>query len=441
VSNNGDGYTADPLEFLPGTYVITDFMIVKDNEVLNAAPKNESAFSSFVTHSLPYKFSVAQNGVATVSMQVIDARNEKPEAFGYASFKKNTVNKLSFMVSKTKGGETSLRGATAELRRGKHVIKTFSVNPGMNNITFEGEPDAVYTLSVFAGEAAKVKTFNFKELKKQLGAKPLKITLEPALLLTIHSSVDEGNEYEEYFELVLDGTGGAVNVNWGDGYENSYTLPLNAPHEYTTGTYTAIVTGDLDQITNLYGFSYGTIIYAITGLTNLTALKTYNPSWGAVPIKVNLSNCTKLETIYVEKYGAPYEPIDLRTDFLLPQEHFIKEFVFFVPSLDPTRENISTDELKVIVDNIYNNTTQRNIYDGKFFVYPVDAPSPETQQKLDILQNKYNWDVRLDGNIWDDFSEAGRTKQDLDARRENWLRDKFSKSKYLSRGAKVSLTN
>jgi len=237
--------------------------------------------------------------------------------------------------------------------------------------------------------------------------------------------------------LALDGTDGAINVNWGDGYENSYELPLVGVHEYTIGTYTAIITGDLDQITNLWGFSYGTVIYGIKGLTNLTALKTYNPSWGAVPIKVDLSQCESLETIYVEKLGGPYEPIDLRTDFKLPENHLINNFVFYAPSIDGNREYITPEEFEVFVDNIYNNTTERSIYDGKFFVYPVQTPSPEVQQKLDILQNQYNWDVRLDGNIWD-FSEAGRTKQDLNARRENWLREKSPKSKHLSRSAKMT---
>jgi hypothetical protein len=425
---------------MPGTYAITDFMIVQDSEVLYAAPKSESALSAFVLNSLPYNFLVTENSVVDVSMQVIDVRDEKPEAFGYASFKVSIVNTLSLTVAKPKGGQTSLKEVTAELRQGKELIKTFSLDAGMNTIAFEGDPDAMYTLSVYAGEVAKVKTFNFKELKKELGAKPLKITLEPALLLTMVSSVDEGNEYEEYFEFVLEGTG-AVNINWGDGYEDSQTLPFSGSHEYTTGSYTAIITGDLDQITNLYGFSYGTIIYAITGLTNLTALKTYDPSWGAVPIKVDLSNCRNLETIYVAKYGAPYEPIDLRTDFKLPQEHFIKDFIFDAPSFDITRENISAEELAVLVDNIYNNARKRNILEGRFFVNPVEAPSPETQQKLDILQNEYNWDVGLNGDIYEDGSKAGRTKPDLTARRENWLRHKFPNSEHLLRSAKMALTN
>jgi hypothetical protein len=163
-----------------------------------------------------------------------------------------------------------------------------------------------------------------RSLSMQVKRHRLRIALEPALVLTLESSIDEANEYGEYFEFVLDGAGGSVNVNWGDGRESSYTLPMMGEHDYTMGTYTAVVTGDLNRITNLYGFSYGTIIYGIEGLTNLPALKTYNPSWGAVPINVDLSNCKKLETVHVEKYGAPYEPIDLRTDFKLPAEHLLK---------------------------------------------------------------------------------------------------------------------
>src|SRR5690606_10685638 len=129
---------------------------------------------------------------------------------------------------------------------------------------------ATYTLYVLAENAARATTFNFKALKNELGEKPLRIDLEPALLFAMGSSVDEANEYGEYFEFVLEGTPGTVNINWGDGHENEWTFPFVGGHEYTFGSYTAIITGDLDQITNFYGFSYGTIIYAIKGLTNLT---------------------------------------------------------------------------------------------------------------------------------------------------------------------------
>lgn len=436
VLKAGSSYIADPLELLPGAYVLTDFMLVKDGEVLYATPKGESHLSSFVTHALPHNFSVTENAVANVSMQVIDVRHEEPEAYGYASFKVNIVNTLPISVFRTEGGQTSLTDAVAELHQGKKLVKTFSLKAGVNAIAFEGDPDAVYTLTVYTDKEANTKTFNFKELKKELGNSALKLTLQPALFLTIDSSVEEGNENEDYFDLGIEGTG-TLNINWGDGHQQSATLPFEISHEYTSGTYTAIVTGDVHEITNFFGFSYGSIISAITGLTNLTALKTYNPSWGAVPIKVDLSNCKKLETIYVEKYGAPYEPVDLRTDFKLPEQHFIKEFVFYAPSFDDTRENISAEELEVFVDNIYNNVLHRSIYNGRFLVYPVVASTPETQDKLDALQHSYNWEIELDGELYEEDSEGGRIRTNLEARRENWLRQKFPNNQRLKRNAKI----
>src|SRR5690606_37310306 len=129
-----------------------------------------------------------------------------------------------------------------------------------------------------------------------------------------------------------------------------------------------------------------------------------------------------------------------RTDFKLPDEHFIKEFVLDVPSLGPDHDFVTPDELEVMINNIYNNVVRRDITGGRFFVYPVDAWSPEAWQKIEILEDDYQWDVRLDGNIYD-FSEAGRARQDLEARREKWLREKFPGNKRVLRRAHEAVMN
>lgn len=122
-----------------------------------------------------------------------------------------------------------------------------------------------------------------------------------------------------------------------------------------------------------------------------------------------------METIHID--GSIGDPIDLVADFQLPEEHFIKEFYLSINNII-----ISAEELEVYVDNIYNNTRRRSIEDGIFYIYAAEAPSPETQQKLNILQSDYHWDVILDESIWDiegGGSEARRTKQDPRARQEN----------------------
>jgi hypothetical protein len=235
----------------------------------------------------------------------------------------------------------------------------------------------------------------------------------------------------------MDGAG-AVTINWGDGQQTSTTLPLEVSHEYFTGNYTAIITGSVNKVTDFSGFSYSSIITAITGLTNLSSLKVYDPSWGAVPIKVDLSNCKKLERINVAKYGAPYEPADFRTDFKLPTQHRINTFILDAPSFDINREYISADELEAMVNNVYNNTIARNIYNGKFFVNPVVAPSAATQQKIDILKNAYNWTVGFNDEIYNAYDmTSGRTKivSDKNSKREQWLRERFSNSENIIKRA------
>ena len=435
VMKAGDSYMTDPVELMPGDYSLTDFMIVNNGELLYATPKAGSPLAAFVANPVPYDFTVAGNGVANVSMQVIDGREYAPEEFGYVSFTANVVNLLSVSAFRTQDGQTTLTEATAELRQGKMLVKTFSLEASVNTIGFEGEPDAEYTLTVYTAEEARVTKFNFKALKEELGTQPLKLTLAPALILTQESHFTEGEGWEDPFELTLAGEGGALNVNWGDGSVETGTLPYHGSHQYTDGDYTAIIMGDIHQITDLWGFAYETHMTAIRGLTNLTGLRTYNPSWGLVPIHVDLSGCENLETIFIEKLGGPYEPIDLRTDFKLPGQHFINDFVFYAPGLLETREEITAEELAVMVDNIYNNATTRNIRDGRLIVTPVSDPSPETQHLLDILQNDYGWRIGLNSeDIYGDFdSEGRRATASREERRAKWLRARAADNKITTR--------
>ncbi len=440
ISSIGSVYVTDPVELMPGSYMITDFMIVSDSVELYVTPKKGAELSASFIDALPYCFSVAENNTASVTMPVADVRNKELQKFGYTSSRAKDKT-LSIVVHDS---NTSLTSATAELRQNKKLLNIFLLAAAVNTVTLGGDPKLPYTLTVYTASSAKTQTFNIRQLKKEIGKEPLQISLEPALVLAIQSSVDEGNEYEEYFEFRMDGEG-TVNINWGDGEQSAANLPFEISHGYIAGDYTAIVTGNIHQVTDFSGFSYGSVILAITGLTNLTSLRTYDPSWGAVPIKVDLSNCKQLETINIAKYGAPYEPCNLRTDFKLPTEHFITAFIFDAPSFDINREYISAEELEAMVNNIYNNTIARQIYNGKFFVNPVVTPAPETQQKLDILKNEYNWQVGFNDDIYNAYSfAAGRNRSlsDPNARREQWLRERFSNSEQIIERAKeASLIN
>jgi hypothetical protein len=440
VFKTGGVYVTEPVELVVGAYTITDFIIVNDSSALYVTPKRGAELSSALTDALPYNFSIAENNTKNVSMSVMDVGSQDLNKFGYAAAK-TKGNTLSIAVYET---NSSLTRATAELRQNNKLVSTFSLAAGVNTINLGGDVNKPYSITVHTANSAKTQTFDMKKLKHEIGKNPFKIVLEPALVLTIQSYVDAGNEYEEYFDFRMDGKG-KVTINWGDGEQSATTLPFETSHEYFTGDYTAIITGDIDKATDFSGFSYSSIISTITGLRNLPALKVYDPSWGAVPIKVDLSNCKRLERINIAKYGAPYEPVDLRTDFKLPKQHRINTFIFDAPSFDSGREYISAAELDVMVNNIYNNVIARHIYDGKFFVNPVVTPLPATQRKIDVLRSQYNWQVGFNDDIYNAYEmSAGRSKDtsDPNAQREKWLRERFSNSeKIIKRARELSSVN
>lgn len=436
VQNDGGVFTTEPVELAPGSYMVTELLILSDDTELFVTPKKGSEFTTSEAGALPFNFAIRANGAPKVSMQVMDVQNQDLRKFGYPASKSRS---LSVAVFDNGDGSLSSIGATAELRQKKALLQTFSLSAGTNAIALEGDPKLPYTITLYTGTSAKTHTFKLKDLKKEIGKNPWRVVLEPALVIGVESYVEEGNEYEEYFNFRMEGEG-SVNINWGDGEESATTLPFEVPHEYITGNYTAIITGDIDQVTDFSGFSYSTIIKSIDGLTNLVSLKTYNPSWGAVPIKVDLSNCKQLETINIAKYGAPIETIDLRTDFKLPSDHYIKTFIFDATSFDMNREFISAEELAAFVDNIHGNAVARNITDGKFFVNPVVSPAPETQEKLDVLTGDQNWQVGFNDDIYNAYeSDAarGRMASDADERRDQWLRERFSNSQQIIERGRV----
>lgn len=437
IINNGDGYVTEQLQLKPGVYKLTEFIILEDSVGLYVIPKEGAELATLSSDVLPRPFSLSQGNLETVSTRVMDIGINDLKKFGYASAKAK-ARTVSVVVTNLNGSAVS--NATAELRQNDELLQSFSWNRSRNTITLGGDHKAPYTLTVITADAAKTVTFDIKSLKKELGKRPLQIQLEPALVLTLHSYHGEQDEYEEFYEFRMEGQG-TVNINWGDGQQSTLALPFQVSHEYFTGDYKAIITGDIHQVTDFSGFSYSTIMYAITGLTNLTALKVYDPSWGAVPIKVDLSNCNELERINIAKYGAPYEPADLRTDFKLPTSHRINTFILDAPSFDSNREFISAEELDVMVSNVYYNTVQKQIYNGKFFVNPVVEPSAATQQKLDILENVYQWQVGFNDEIYEAYNdEFGRRKttSDPESRREQWLREKYKNSESIILRARES---
>ncbi len=91
----GSGYVTESIELLPGTYAVTEFLVLNENnEVIYATPLEGSDRAVEVEQPLPLFFDVQQDISSEVTLQVVPIQaDEDPESFGYANFRFEIVNK------------------------------------------------------------------------------------------------------------------------------------------------------------------------------------------------------------------------------------------------------------------------------------------------------------------------------------------------------------
>ena len=84
----GQGFVSESLQLIPGSYKLTQFMILdEDDGVMYATPQEGSELAEFVNDPLPIEFTISEDENTLVTPQVLAVHPEDtPESFGFASF-------------------------------------------------------------------------------------------------------------------------------------------------------------------------------------------------------------------------------------------------------------------------------------------------------------------------------------------------------------------
>ena len=381
----GDTYISAPLELTRGNYKVTDFMLVDaSSEVLYATPHRGSPLAKVVKHPLPRSFGVGVNSVKNVPMEVIDVQEAAPEDFGYASFQIALVHPWRISVFVFKDGKLSLTDANAYLLQEGIEQFEFSLNPRINLLGFKGDPEANYELVVTKeGYQEYRRDFHYNDLIEELDGKPLSVILkaerdnEPALTIM---------PAEEYYGFFVDFTFPFnLTIDWGDGESEEFNFNEdNLPYPF-------------------FGFSHqyeGDLLYPITVTGDLN--KIFHFSIDADVTDINLEDLTELVELSV--YAANIETLDLSHNNKLRRLDLSRGFV---KNVDLGAEHdirsvvvdrtFQTENIDALIDNIFHHATSKEITGGSFYLLnPALEPSDASLEKLNELQNDYDWTVRLE---------------------------------------------
>ena len=268
--------------------------------------------------------------------------------------------------------------AEAFILDGQTVVSSYSLSASEDGVAFKGNPEQTYDLKVLKqGYAPYTLSFNYKDLQNMLRGKPMKVKMKPALELTLTALEDEA------YSVDLEGTG-VVTIVWPDQSVETHTLPTSFYRDMEAGSGQVIrLTGNLENISFFRAFGYNTGISEISGLKHLKEMQTFYPGLLFLKDELDLHQNRKLQ--HIDLFHAT-----LPEWFRLPQQHYIRGVTVSLAD-----RNITTNEIDLLINNIYKNTVRRSIHNGTIHLTGSDNPSTSAVDKIRILENEYGWDVDL----------------------------------------------
>jgi hypothetical protein len=397
----GDSYITSPIELIPGDYKITDFMLVNSTgQVIYAAPKIGSPLAALVSSPLPTQFSVTENNVTNVGMQVVNVKTKKPEDFGYVSFGVETVELLNVSVFiKTSTGLALTTADAYIVKDDRDTLQTYSLKAEVNSLPFTEDPTATYKLVIGkSGYARYAKTFRYDSLVASIEGNMIKAVLEPAFTFFMFRDVGSSLFFRMGAEVQA-----KIFVDWGDGtpqqtinLTNEYELNHNA---LSRGKYFVSITGDIDKITSCSLYYYN---FTDFDVTNLTGLKSFDSGfiWGQTTY--DFSRNVNLEYLEITWQNAT-------RNVILPKNNKIKIIrIGDIPVSDSLGGPFNPESLADVIDKLYISVVASNRRDGnatfnKGDPYLSSAPfltplSTESLAKLRALKNNFGWTILPDPN-------------------------------------------
>ena len=389
IKASDNGFVTEPIKLGTSQYMLTEFMVVHDDAALYVTPKAASEFSKNVSTPLSYALSLPYDRV--VQLQVVETRSERAEKFGYRALKIQKPAQYKIMVFTRENGELTATAAWHYLIA-PGIAYGGLLEPGMNTLPFNGDPQQTYNLVVQkAGYVMYSADFVYNDIRGN-GNKPFKVILDRVPdenTFTINPPKTEG---EFTFKLGLRGTGSLV-IDWGDGTIETVTFApdpdgagvsyVQPSHEYANPSThegdKVSISGDLDKIFLLETISVYASDIDTRNLSGLETLTLYG-----LPINglLDLSSNSQLQSLTFEATYA--------WEIRLPESHNISEV-----RLSDLDGILSQDVVDMIIENIYNNAIANDIMSGTFTVLRPFNISAESAERLQELAEDYGWQVEV----------------------------------------------
>jgi hypothetical protein len=393
--NMGGYFISEPLALDAGDYVLQELLVVSDR-LLYVAPRQESPMAQWVGHALPIPFSVGNNNITGLEVEVLPyiEGHETPEDFGYAGFGIAVAPYPYFNLSVfgIQGHAMEFLAARAVILDGTDTVYHQSLPAGTNKIAFVGDMEAIYQLVLEApGHARYTYDFTLPNVLEQLalsGKKAIEFTLSPAFTFVTRYNNEaafriEGAPVDE------------LTIDWGDGTVEPYDEDdaNNVTHEYAGDNahyFVSVYGSDLDKIEELQFAYSGGSLNSIT-LDHLPALRKFRMVTAEAPSVVDFTHNANIN--HIELLLTNARSIVLAENATVARIH-----------LDGNGNTFLTSAIDHVIDVSYRAAVEGRLPVGTlglstWYEQPVNpprliaTPSPDALEKLRALRDVYGWHI------------------------------------------------
>lgn len=386
----GDEYISEPLVLPNGEYALTDFLVADgDGNIVYAAPKEGSELAAWVDDPLPQLFTISNNAIARVDVQVVSVEAHQPAQFGYVAFQVDVLPFPFFQLSVFRADSTQpvFTPADVYLFLDGDTVYHRQLSAGNQAISFPGNPRATYTLVVRSDALTTYRrTFVLQELVAELDGVPLQVTLQPALTFT---ALYRRDFFQFWMSLNENMPEGSLTIDWGDGaveeLESDNYGYIEFHHVYATaGDYHVSVSGGLDNVwafALVLGFGNADDIF-LNALPDLRSFSKAESSEGADSL--DLSHNPELRYLGVSDSNIKYFDIANNP---------------WMQGLEMSGANgIPASVVNKVIADLYQHAVALHLEHGYIYMegdsYTViGPPSPEALEMLRRLRQDLGWTV------------------------------------------------
>jgi hypothetical protein len=398
--NLGDYVISEPLALNTGDYVLTEFIVTHD-VVSYVTPQEGSPMAEWVDDPLPIEFTVEDNTVAGLEVQVLPfEETDTPEDFGYVGFAIDVTPYPFFNLSVFAPASTGFEftPVQAYILEGSDTIYREALPAGSNKIAFVGDlyddTFTVYQLVLMQpGYRRYTLDFRLEALLEYLtanGKKALEVTLQPAFTFgTLYTNEAAFDIYGSAIETLT--------VDWGDGTVEQITPAIenHIVHPYAGGYaryFVSVYGSDLNKVEELQ-FAYDDGSLQSIALDYLPGLRKFELVTAVAPAVIDFSQNPNIQHIDVLLANA--RSIVLAENAAIP-----------IIRLWGNGNTFLSSSLDHIIDVSYRAAVEGRLPVGTlglstWYEMPgpeklIATPSPAALEKLRALRDVYGWHISPD---------------------------------------------